>query len=139
MHQMTDNNNLRHHTTTQIGAVLSQLEKMEQKMETQLRELKSGLERSEEKLEGEMVAGQKKMETQVKELKESIQSLNKFAIAIRLHHLLRNLTAIANLFKDGMDSFNSFLICVSIFSWPATLFPSISTLSSFFERSSPGL
>jgi len=64
--------------------MMSQLEKMEQKMETQLRELKSGLERSEEKLEGEMVAGQKKMETQVKELKESIPSLNKFAIAVRL-------------------------------------------------------
>jgi len=70
-----------------------------------------------------MVAGQEKMETQVKELKESIQSLNKFAIAIRLHHLLRNLTAIANLFKDGMDSFNS-LTCVSIFFWPATISPS---------------
>jgi len=36
-------------------------------------------------MEGKRVAGQEKMETQIKkELKESIPSLNKFAIAIRL-------------------------------------------------------
>jgi len=131
-HQMTDNNNLRHHTTTQIAAVLSQLEgkimagqeKMEgkmvagqEKMETQLRELKTGLEtqlrvfetglegrvermetqlrvfatgleKMEERMEGKMVAGQEKMEkrgavqaTEMKELQQSIQSLNKIAIA----------------------------------------------------------
>ena len=103
MHQMTDNNNLCHHTTTQIGDVVSRLEKMlermegkmvarQEKMETQLRELKTGqetqveelktaLEKSEERMEGKMVAGQEKMETQLRELKTGQESINRIAIA----------------------------------------------------------
>ena len=102
MHQMTDNNNLCHHTTTQIGDVVSRLEKMlermegkmvarQEKMETQLRELKTGqetqvkelktaLEKSEERREGKMVAGQEKMETQLRELKTGQESINRIAI-----------------------------------------------------------
>ena len=114
MHQMTDNNNLCHHTTTQIGDVVSRLEKMlermegkmvagQEKMETQLRELKTGqetqvkelktgqetqvkelktaLEKSEERMEGKMVAGQEKVETQLRGLKTGQESINRIAIA----------------------------------------------------------
>ena len=63
MHQMTDNNNLCHHTTTQIGDVVSLLEKMLERME------------------GKMVAGQEKMETQLRELKTGQESINRIAIA----------------------------------------------------------
>ena len=63
MHQMTDNNNLCHHTTTQIGDVVSRLEKMLERME------------------GKMVAGQEKMETQLRELKTGQESINRIAIA----------------------------------------------------------
>jgi hypothetical protein len=60
---MTDNNNLCHHTTTQIGDVVSRLEKMLERME------------------GKMVAGQEKMETQLRELKTGQESINRIAIA----------------------------------------------------------
>ena len=63
MHQMTDNNNLCNHTTTQIGDVVSRLEKMLERME------------------GKMVAGQEKMETQLRELKTGQESINRIAIA----------------------------------------------------------
>ena len=103
MHQMADNNNLCHHTTTLIGDVVSRLEKtlerMEGKMvagqekmetqlkefktaqETQVKELKTALEKSEERMEGKMVAGQEKTETQLRELKTAQESINKIAIA----------------------------------------------------------
>ena len=92
---LVSDNNLCHHTTTQIGAVLSQLEgkmaagqekmetqlrelktgleKREERMETQLREFETGLEKREEKMEGKMVAGQEKMETQLRELKTGLE------------------------------------------------------------------
>jgi len=60
---MTDNNNLCHHTTTQIGDVVSRLEKVLERME------------------GKMVAGQEKMETQLRELKTGQESINRIAIA----------------------------------------------------------
>jgi flagellar hook-basal body complex protein FliE len=60
---MTDNNNLCHHTTTQIGDVVSRLEKMLERME------------------GKMVAGQEKTETQLRELKTGQESINRIAIA----------------------------------------------------------
>ena len=101
---LVSDNNLCHHTTTQIGAVLSQLEgKMaagQEKMETQLRELKTGLEKREEKMETQLRELKTGLETQLRELtnglekreavqmtemkvlQESIQSLSKIAIAI---------------------------------------------------------
>ena len=92
MHQMADNNNLCHHTTTLIGDVVSRLEKTlermegkmvagQEKMETQLKEFKTALEKSEERMEGKMVAGQEKTETQLRELKTAQESINKIAIA----------------------------------------------------------
>ena len=63
MHQMADNNNLCHHTTTLIGDVVSRLEK------------------TLERMEGKMVAGQEKTETQLRELKTAQESINKIAIA----------------------------------------------------------
>ena len=74
----------------------TQLRELKTGLETQLRELKTGLEKREEtglekreeRMEGKMVAGWEKMETQLrnlatetKKLKQSIQSLNKIAIA----------------------------------------------------------
>lgn len=59
---MTDKNNLCHYTTTQTGAVLSQLEKLGENMETQLKELKT----DQEAQLKELKTGQ---EAQLKELK----------------------------------------------------------------------
>ena len=73
MHQMTDNNNLCHHTTTQIGDVVSRLEKMLERMEGKMVA-------GQEKMERKMVAGQEKMETQLRELKTGQESINRIAI-----------------------------------------------------------
>ena len=59
MHQMTDNNNLCHHTTTQIGDVVSRLEN------------------TLERMEGKMVAGQEKTETQLRELKTALEKMRR--------------------------------------------------------------
>ena len=53
----------------------------QEKMETQVKELKIALEKSEERIEGKMVAGQEKMETQLRELKTGQESINRIAIA----------------------------------------------------------